>query len=241
MRHSESLANIAPALVKARAEVAPFRRDATNPHFHSRFASLDAISEAVIPALTANGITVLQGGGDVQDDAGIEVVTRLLHASGEWIESGIRLPLAKSDPQGAGSAITYGRRYGLAAILGVVADEDDDAEKASGGADRAARPATRADHETRTTAATRTPEPAAAVPSCPKCGGAMWDNRSGKTNPKAPDFKCRDKRCVDDRGYVTALWESDLERDPTLLAVSAGAFDDTPDALLDQPPAGEDY
>jgi hypothetical protein len=45
------------------------------------------------------------------------------------------------------------------------------------------------------------------VPNCPKCGGEMWDNRQGKTNPKAPDFKCKDSNCKDEKGYVTATWE----------------------------------
>jgi hypothetical protein len=131
MRHSEALDQIAPALVKAQGMIPQVHKDSTNPHFKSKFASLDAITEAALPALSSNGITLLQGGGAFQDDTGIEVVTRLLHESGQWIETGIRLPLAKSDPQGAGSAVTYGRRYGLAAILGIVADEDDDGNAAS--------------------------------------------------------------------------------------------------------------
>ena len=213
MRHSEALDQIAPALVKAQQAIPTVRKDAANPHFRNRYASLDAITEAAVPALTAQGITLLQGGGQVQDDAGIEVVTRLLHTSGQWIESGIRLPLAKSDPQGAGSAITYGRRYGLAAILGIVADEDDDAEAAVRKVESKAK-------------AAPAPAPSSptrhAVPPCPKCGGVMWDNREGKKNPKAPDFKCKDKECVDERGFGTALWQSDLERDPTLTGVYAG-------------------
>jgi hypothetical protein len=56
----------------------------------------------------------------------------LSHESGEWIQSSLSLPLAKHDPQGVGSAITYGRRYGLSAIVGIVADVDDDANAASG-------------------------------------------------------------------------------------------------------------
>lgn len=44
------------------------------------------------------------------------------------------------------------------------------------------------------------------VPLCPRCGGQMWDNRKDKKNPKAPDFKCRDKTCLDERGFVTAIW-----------------------------------
>lgn len=140
MRHSESLDQIAPALVKARNKMTAVHKDASNPHFKSKFASLEAITESVMPHLIANGVTVLQGAGQ-QDDAGVEVVTRLLHVSGQWIETGIRLPLDKPNAQGAGSAVSYGRRYGLAAILGVVTEEDDDGNAASASARPAARPA----------------------------------------------------------------------------------------------------
>lgn len=49
------------------------------------------------------------------------------------------------------------------------------------------------------------------VPACPTCGGAMWDNRDSKRNPKAPDFKCKNKECLDERGMVTAIWERDVK------------------------------
>lgn len=130
MLHSDSLASIAPALVKAQSAFPAVRKDSTNPHFKSKFASLDAIVGAALPALHANGIALLQGGGP-SDDGSLEVVTRLQHESGEWIQSSFRLPLAKADPQGAGSALTYGKRYSLAAMLGIVADEDDDGNAAT--------------------------------------------------------------------------------------------------------------
>ena len=50
------------------------------------------------------------------------------------------------------------------------------------------------------------------VPSCPKCNGAMWDNREGKKNPKSPDFRCKDKSCVDEKGFGTGLWEKDIQK-----------------------------
>lgn len=130
MRHSEQLNEIAPALVKASRSIKPVHKDSTNPHFKSKFASLDAIAAAALPALHDAGIAVLQGGGQ-QDDAGIEVVTRLLHISGQWIETAVRMPLDKASAQGAGSAMTYGRRYGLAAILSIVTDDDDDGNAAT--------------------------------------------------------------------------------------------------------------
>jgi hypothetical protein len=71
-------------------------------------------------------------GNSVGLDNTVIVETILTHTSGQWIQSELALPLLKADPQGVGSAITYGRRYGLAAIIGIVADVDDDGNAASG-------------------------------------------------------------------------------------------------------------
>ena len=130
MKSSESIAKIAAALAAARAKIAPVTKDATNPHFRNSYASLEAISAAATPVLLANGIVVAQS-ATMFDEGALTVETRLIHTSGEWIEGGITLPLGKSDPQGAGSAVSYGRRYGLSAILGLVTEEDDDGNAAS--------------------------------------------------------------------------------------------------------------
>jgi hypothetical protein len=227
---------MAPALVKAQAAMKPVVKDAINPHFKTKYASLDAITTAALEALTANGIALLQGGGEgTQDDAGMEVVTRLLHTSGQWIESGLRLPLAKSDPQGAGSATTYGRRYCLAAMLGIVADEDDDATAAIPRpmAAPASTPAPRK--------ASPAPEKASAtstIPAaCTTCGGPVWDNRNDKANPKAPDWKCKDKECRDEKGYVTGGWAA-LAAAP---APTPPNFDEFPAALRDEEDSDAPY
>lgn len=187
MQTSPELDKIAPALVKARKAMPAVVKDATNPQFGSRYASLGAIMDAAIPVLNAHGMTVVQGGGPASDDAASEVVTRILHESGQWIEASVRMPLAKANPQGAGSSITYGKRFGLAAVLGLVADDDDDGHAAS-----TTKPEPKA--ESRRSDPPPTPSPSG-EPACPSCGGKMWDNREGKKNPKAPDFKCRDKQC----------------------------------------------
>jgi hypothetical protein len=77
----------------------------------------------VKPALQANGITFMQGVHDAVD--GVAVETMLLHISGEWMSSTMRVPAVKQDAQGYGSAITYGRRYGLQSMCGVPAEDDD--------------------------------------------------------------------------------------------------------------------
>lgn len=121
---SETLVKIAPALVKAQAEMGVAYKDATNPHFRSRYADLTAIINASREALTNNGIAVLQR--PYPNDKGVQIETMLVHTSGEWIcDGGLFLPASKLDPQGFGSAMTYARRYALAAMLGVIQDDDD--------------------------------------------------------------------------------------------------------------------
>lgn len=123
MNKSDSIANIAPALVKAQAEIKAALRDSTNPHFRSKYADLSSVVDAVKPALLKHGIAFLQGVHDAVD--GVAVETMLLHTSGEWISSTLRIPAVKQDAQGYGSAITYGRRYGLQSMCGVPAEDDD--------------------------------------------------------------------------------------------------------------------
>lgn len=214
MRHSESLDKIASALIAAQKAMPVVHKTAVNPHFRSKFAPLSAITEAAIPALNDNGIVLVQGGGEASDDGSLEVVTRLVHTSGQWIESSFRIPLAKSDPQGAGSAMTYGRRYGLSAMLGIVPDEDDDGEGTMTRVASNAQPVVAAAH-TRVLPPKDAPKreehstfPASekVLPdACPKCGGPIWDNRTNKKNPKGPDWSCKDKTCTDGK-FVTAGW-----------------------------------
>lgn len=140
MTTSENVNEIAAALATAQASMKNAALNKVNPHFHSKYADLAGIRDAVIPALSANGIAAVQT-IDVLGADGLSgspyVVTRLVHASGQWIES--RCPLqAGKNMQDMGSAITYARRYSLSAICGIAADEDDDANAAS--AQTASRP-----------------------------------------------------------------------------------------------------
>jgi hypothetical protein len=120
---SDTIEKIAPALHKAQGQIKAALKDSTNPHFRSKYADLSSVIEAVKPALQSNGITFLQGVHDAVD--GVAVETMLLHTSGEWISSVMRIPAVKQDAQGYGSAITYGRRYGLQSMCGVPAEDDD--------------------------------------------------------------------------------------------------------------------
>ena len=123
MTTSEQIGDLAAALAKAQAGMKNAVLNKVNPHYRSKYADLAGIRDAVIPALTAQGIAVVQA---IDYDA---VLTRLVHASGQWIESACRIP-ASQDMQKMGSAITYARRYSLSAICAIAADEDDDANAA---------------------------------------------------------------------------------------------------------------
>ena len=124
MKTSTALTKLAPALVSAQAEITWATKDSTNPHFKNRYADLQSVIEAIKPALNKNGIFFSQH--PTPSDAGtLGLTTILLHSSGEWIEDTAIIPLPKNDPQGYGSAMTYGRRYGLAAICGLFQSDDD--------------------------------------------------------------------------------------------------------------------
>jgi hypothetical protein len=120
---------IAAAFVKAQAAFGPALKTSDNPHFRSKYAGLDACIEAVVGALHANGIALMQR--NVPCESGVSVETILLHASGETISGGIlHVPASKQDAQGYGSALTYARRYGILTLCGI-APEDDDGNAAS--------------------------------------------------------------------------------------------------------------
>lgn len=124
MKHSESLANIGAALSKAQASVKIAIKDATNPHLKSKYADLGSVWEAAREALAENGLSVIQM-PDTDEPGHIALETMILHSSGEYISSRARVRLQKDDAQGAGSGLTYLRRYALSAAMGIVADDDD--------------------------------------------------------------------------------------------------------------------
>jgi hypothetical protein len=133
---SESLAKLAPALVKAQKSMGAALKDSKNPFFKSKYADLNAIIDAAIPSLNEQGIAVLQTPQLIQSFDGSKatpvIQTVLLHESGEFIAGNSEIVAAKSnDPQAAGSATTYARRYGLQAMVTLKA-EDDDGEGAMG-------------------------------------------------------------------------------------------------------------
>lgn len=126
---TESIAALSAALAKAQGQMKGAKKDSVNPHFKSSYADLASIWDACRDALAANGLAVMQR---VSTDAvGVCITTQLVHSSGEWVRDRCVYPVAQRTPQGIGSAITYGRRYSLAALLGIAAEDDDDGNAAS--------------------------------------------------------------------------------------------------------------
>jgi hypothetical protein len=128
MNKSESIKNIAGALVKFQASVSKVAKEANNPFFKSKYASLANILDTIQKPLSECGLAISQF-----PDANA-LTTIILHAeSGEWMESSYVMPVAKqNDPQAMGSAITYARRQSIGSILNLNIDDDDDGEKAMG-------------------------------------------------------------------------------------------------------------
>lgn len=150
MTTSESINEIAAALAKAQGEMGGAVKDAANPFFKSKYADLASVWDACRGPLTTHGLSVVQfpkteysgtpepyqwtsKGGETRNGVRVvcvvSVITRILHASGQWLEDAVSTMLPTGDPQAVGSAITYLRRYALQSVAGV-APEDDDAEAA---------------------------------------------------------------------------------------------------------------
>lgn len=129
---SQSLDKLYAALSKAQLEMLPAKTGSSNPFFKSKYADLASIVKASRKALGTNGLAVIQR-IIRSGSAGMTLMTRLCHASGQWIESTMTVNPPKQDIQSLGSYLTYLRRYTYSAIVGVVAsEEDDDGEAATG-------------------------------------------------------------------------------------------------------------
>lgn len=133
MAQSQSISNLAVALVKAQAEMPVVLFDAKNPFLKYKYATLGAVVSASKPILAKHGLAIVQF--PVSQEGRIGVTSVLVHESGEYMEHTISLvPEAQKGTtltQAAGVVITYLRRYSWAAILGMYADEDGDGENAA--------------------------------------------------------------------------------------------------------------
>lgn len=120
----QDMKQIAAAFIKAKKAFAPAIKNASNPHFRSKYADLAACIEAVDEPFLNAGIAMYQE--TFEDATGVTVETVLLHESGESMRCGkLHVPASKQDPQGYGSALTYARRYSLMAACGIAPEDDD--------------------------------------------------------------------------------------------------------------------
>lgn len=140
MKRSETFAEFSKAFSKFQSEVTNPKMTANNPYFDSKYAPLSEVLSAVRPPLTKHGLSIYQDVASHEDQ--VIITTTIFHESGEWLESSpLILPAYQKlkngnkefNAQGAGSAISYAKRYQLQAALGIAADEEDDGEKQSHG------------------------------------------------------------------------------------------------------------
>ena len=130
MKKSESITELGASLALAQAEMKNPEKSSINPFFKSKYADLAEVINISKPTLAKFGLSIIQMPYVMNGHVGVE--TMIIHKSGEYISSRLNMPLgAKKDAQAVGSAITYGRRYSLAGMVGV-AQEDDDGNSASG-------------------------------------------------------------------------------------------------------------
>jgi hypothetical protein len=135
----EPAATLMNSLLAVQAEAPKLAKDATNPHFKSKFVSLGSLVETIAPLLSKHGLVWVTMPTRVEGEPMLGY--RLVHAAtGEAIEGAMPLMLKTVDPQAQGSALTYARRYSLMAVLNLVTDEDDDGNRAQSASRRPQEP-----------------------------------------------------------------------------------------------------
>jgi hypothetical protein len=146
MRTSDDVSAIYPALIKVQGELPEIVKNKENPFFKSQYADLPGIVSQCAPVLAENSMTVIQGADSI--DGQPWLFMRIIHESGQWVESGMPLLMTKKDPQGVGSAVTYARRYLYCSMLGLTPDEDDDGNAAQeSGAKQGKKPTQQTDDD----------------------------------------------------------------------------------------------
>lgn len=135
MLHSETIGKISAALAKAQGTMTTAGKDAKGNY--GKYADLASIWETCREPLATNEIAVIQSPGETGDRV-VTMTTILSHSSGEWFSDTLTIPMSKVDAQGYGSAVTYARRYALAAMVGIAPAEDDGTAAAAIGGDNSA-------------------------------------------------------------------------------------------------------
>lgn len=128
LRHSPEIDKIAAALAKAQGAIEHAEKGSTNNHFGKPYANLASVLDACRKPLSENGLALVQM-PTIEKDWVLK--TMLVHSSGQWFESTVPILASRQDAQGYGGGLTYARRYGITALVGV-AQDDDDGETAVG-------------------------------------------------------------------------------------------------------------
>lgn len=173
---------LAAALTKFRKDCGAIAKKSENPFFKSKYADLNTIWAHIAPHLEANGLTVVQSG-----QGGMAVKTTLYHESGESIESTTELPCKDATPQAGGSVLTYSRRYGLSLLLGLITEEDDDANRAQ---EEAVMPSQEGAAEIRIKPPQVDPQTGEHL--CPVCAGEAWVDVNGVEYCRKKHWKAQD-------------------------------------------------
>ena len=121
---SNQIDKLADSLAKAQSEMKGAKKNSVNPFFKSNYADLHTVIESSFPFLSKYGLSVIQG-NDTDENGSFYVTTVLLHNSGQWIKSKLKMPITKPDAQGVGATITYARRFALSAMVGIAQMDDD--------------------------------------------------------------------------------------------------------------------
>ena len=129
MKQSENITDLAMALCLAQAQMGGAIKDSNNPFFKSSYADLTSVIKVIKQPFADNGLSFVQFPITSEGGKGVGVSTMIMHSSGQWVQGEYLLPMDKITAQGAGSAITYARRYALQAMAGIPT-VDDDAEAA---------------------------------------------------------------------------------------------------------------
>lgn len=131
MQFSPSIEQISKAILAVQRDLEQPKKNAVNPFLKNSYVTLEAVVDALKPVLTANDLSYTQS--IVSSPEGVGVQTLILHTSGEWIlHEPFYLPLQQKSPQGGAASSTYARRYSLTAAFGIVPEDDDDGNFASG-------------------------------------------------------------------------------------------------------------
>lgn len=124
MNQTEDIKELAAALSKAQGQFQPAKFNKINPHYKRPYADFTSVMEACRIPLSENGLSVLQYCETINNQ--LNLVTMIAHVSGQWIKSYLPLMFKGDKCQELGASMTYMKRYGLSAMLGIVADDDDD-------------------------------------------------------------------------------------------------------------------